>query len=391
MLGAACLHFDYVLWGWLLLAIGTFGFATGVLQVRLEYKQAANLACAPMVLVIVAGLILNLITKIRLSWVLALSWSLIAVLVLLASYGIFSSFRASRARVFVKSLGLIAFAIALVVVFHLFAQSLFPLDALLVFLAADNLRRGLYELFAGQAPTRSDEPALFFLPDIIVLALLIGGLVYYRDLLFFHMLNLTLVLGLFRFSAERFIPEIAARERRKIDEEHPQTPGSPVSFFVSLTGTHSSINLPMLFLLLAYLYLPLDQRIARSSTIHSSVFEVSIGLLGIVLAFSTLILGERLRKGERGRVKQTYLLQGLVGITFLFVIIAVVSFLGLTLEGTTQQAHSLQADDIVTEFLTNSDIQLQVITAMTNEFLFYAIPAALLYFYSLSQDLMERF
>jgi hypothetical protein len=34
---------------------------------------------------------------------------------------------------------------------------------------------------------------------------------------------------------------------------------------------------------------------------------------------------------------------------------------------------------------------LQVIVMVTNEFTFFVIPAALLYFYSLSQDFIERF
>jgi hypothetical protein len=230
VIGAVCLYHNYVIWGWLFLVVGTYGLAMGMLRVQIEHNRATDLAMIPTILVIVTGFYLNLIVRVRLSWVLALSWSFIATLMTLAGFGLFSSFRSSRVRVIAKSLALIVFSIVLIVVFHLYARELFPLDVILIFLAADNLRRGLYELFAGQSPTLSGEPVLFLLPDAIVLILLVGGLVHYRDLLFFHMFSVALVLALFRFSAERFIPKVAARERRKIDRGHSRDSGHPVSF-----------------------------------------------------------------------------------------------------------------------------------------------------------------
>jgi hypothetical protein len=125
--------------------------------------------------------------------------------------------------------------------------------------------------------------------------------------------------------------------------------------------------------------------------IQSDVFQVSISLLGLVVGFSTLILGEKFRKNDQGWERQTYLLRGLGGLTFLFFSIAVVSFIGISLKSAQQGVSLPSAAVILKEIHFNNDIQLQLFSTLTNEFVLFAIPAALLYFLALSQDFIERF
>jgi hypothetical protein len=388
--GATCLYFDYVFWGWFLLAVGAYGLVTGILQPRLGYEKATNVAMVTASLVVVIALFVNFITKTRPNWTLALSWVVIGILSTLAIYSILSFIKPNKARFLLKSLLVTVFAVGLIVIFHFYAQNLFPLNAILIFLGTGGLRQGLHELFTGRAEESLEETGLIFLADVLVIALLMGGLLYYRELLFFHMLIITLVLALFRFSVERFIPEVAAREHQKIDTEYSDRHKRSFSFFTSLTGFHASINLLMLPLLLGYLYLSFEQYVAKFA-IQSDVFQASISLLGIIAGFSALVLGERLRKSKPGWDRQTYLLRGLLGIAFLFSIIAMVAFAGMTLSSIVQQASLPTADEIVTQFLTSITVRSQVIAALTNEFTFFAIPAALLYFFFLSRDLVERF
>jgi hypothetical protein len=279
---------------------------------------------------------------------------------------------------------------ALFAIFDSYAQGLFLINALIIYIAMDNLRRGLHDLFLGQVVAPSKAKVLFFLPEALVLALLITGYVLYSDQVFLHMLSLSLVLALFRFSTETFIPEVAMRERQKLDKAATQKPQLSWSFFMSLTGIHSSVNLLMIPLLLGIIYLPIDKYLANSD-IQSIVFQVSIGLIGIIVAFSTLILSGRLSKRDEGYVKQTYLLNGLLGTTFLFIIIALVSFLGLTLKDSLQSTTLPSANEIISRFLYDRDMQTMTVVLLLNEFVFFAVPAALLYFFSLNQDLMERF
>jgi hypothetical protein len=390
ILGVPLLNFDYLFWAWFLFSIGAFGLITGILQSHLGYSTASNVGSALTLLVVTTGIYINIITKTRTTWILALSWFGVITLILLAGFGLSSLFKASGFRILFRSLGLIFFSLSLLLIYHFLVQRLFPFDVILIFMAVDSLRRGLYELFTGKMLKPSEDATLFFLPDLFILVLLISGLVYYRDWLFFHMIIVSLVLGLFRFSTEHFIPEIAERERRKIDKEHPkQNYRSSISFFGSLTGTHSSINLVILPLLLGFLYLSLNQYVIKSD-IQGNVFQVSIGLIGIIVAFTALILSQRLRRHEEGWGKQTYLLRGLLGITFLFVIITMISFLGASLKEVSQQVDLLEVNHIVAKFLTNPDVQLQVIAVATNEFVFFAIPASLLYFYSLNRDLTQQ-
>lgn len=305
VIGGVCLYYGYAFGGWFFLAIGTYGLVSGILQPRFGKDKAANIGTIPTILVIITGLYIHLIAKTNTDWVLASSGASIVALATVAGYGLFSSFKSGTVRVVLKSLAIVAFSIALVFIFHLWAQKVFLLNAVLLFMAAGSLRQGLYELLTGRSEQSTDEAGIYFAPDVFVLALLIGGLVYYRDLLFFHLFVITLALGLFRFSTERFISEISIREHQKIDADYPkQRRKFSFAFFASLTDVHASINLLMLPVLLGYLGLSLEQYVVRFE-IQSDVFQASIGVLGIVAGFSTLILGERLRKGDEGWAKLT--------------------------------------------------------------------------------------
>ena len=132
------------------------------------------------------------------------------------------------------------------------------------------------------------------------------------------------------------------------------------------------------------------------------MFEASISLLGIVIGFRTLILGDHLIKGSQGRQKQTYLLRGLVGIALLFLVIAGVAFLALVLQPIAAQLQSDVAqpqlvpqlpgiDQIISSFLFDETVRIRVLIALANEFLLFSIPAALFYLFSVIRDLVERY
>jgi hypothetical protein len=388
--GVACLYFGYTFWAWFLFAIGTYALVAGVLQPRLGNDKATNIGTVLLLIVVIIGIYFSIIATSTSIWSLPIFWALIVILGFLILFGMLELIKSNRIRVAFKSLGLVVLSATLFAIFDLYAQNLFLINAVIVYIAMDNLRRGLHDLFMGRVVTPSKAKVLFFLPDAIVLALLIAGFAFYHDQVFFHMLSLSLVLALFRFSTETFIPEIAIRERQKLDKEPTQKAQPSWSFFMTLTGIHSSVNLLMIPLLLGMIYLPIDKYLAGSE-IQSIVFQVSIGLIGIIVAFSTLILSGRLSKSDEGYAKQTYLLSGLLGTTLLFIIITLISFIGLTLKESLQPTNLPLANEIVSQFLYDRDMQIKTVVLLINEFVFFAVPAALLYFFSLNQDLMERF
>ena len=229
---------------------------------------------------------------------------------------------------------------------------------------------------------------------------MVCGFIYYQDSLFFHLLAVVLVIGVLKLATERYIPEVSERERAKIDQASRERKRG-LSMFRAVTGTHARVNLLMLPIFLLYENLGVERYLSLLD-LQGNVFEASISLLGIVIGFSTLILGDHLIKGSQGRQKQTYLLRGLVGIALLFLVIAGVAFLALVLQPMAAQLQSDVAqpqlvpqlpgiDQIISSFLFDETVRIRVLIALANEFLLFSIPAALFYLFSVIRDLVERY
>ena len=397
MVGLLCLvggvfshSYGWTFLSWLLFSVGVFGTISTLTQPWFNEEQSSeNFGLSAALIVASIGLYYDGIMKSDSGWDVALFWVLIVFFSSLAIYGLLSVIQSVKLRVVARSVVLLCFSGALATIYARYAKDLFPANVIIMFLAVDNLRRALSEL------TRSRQLengiGLFILPDAVVFFSLLYCSWRYADELLFHMAIVFSVLALFRFSLERFIPETTIRERKKLDTEVEQHERIVGSFFSELTGSHAKINFLMLPLLLMYLFLPIEQYVIQSEVV-SNVFQASIGLIGILIGFSTLILSGRVRKNEAGWERQSYILHGLLGVIFLFVVIAMVAFFGMSLKGSVEQKVNIHLLLPVQDgLLDNSQLQLQLIVIMLTEFVFFAIPAALVYFFSLSRDLLERY
>lgn len=390
IVGGALQYFDQTFFAWLLFAVGASTLFTGLLQPRVGHDAANNIGLGIAILVAIAGIYTQLITTLTEGWSLALAWGTIAILSFTALYGFSNSIKSLSIRLLIKPLGLMALGGTLALIFHLFGQNFLVLEVLILYLATDYLRRALYELLVGNNTAPSSAKLLFVIPDILVLSLLALGYTYYQDGVFFHLISLSLVLATLRFSTEVFIPEIAIRERKKLDEQGPVMGTSNISFFRSVTGTHSSVNFIMLPLLFITSYLPIDEYLFGSDT-QSVVFQVTTGLIGLVIAFSTIILSNRAKKDEPAFERQSYLLNGLFGVIVLLVIISLLSFLGMVVNNgmTTQELPSYK--QLVAGIWTDNGMRIVLLVLLINEFVFFAIPATLAYFLSINHDFNQRF
>jgi hypothetical protein len=387
-IGGVLLYFSQSFLGWVMLAIGAYGLAWNLMEPRMNKDQASTVAVVVVIIVVVTGIFLSVFPQIQVGWAQSLIITIAAALLVVALQGMFSLIRANKPRVFLKSLAILAFSIVLIALYHLYLRQVFLLNAATLFLAAVYCRQALHELLLVKVDGYTNSNALF-LPDALALIALIGGLIYYQDLLFFHLFVIILVMSVFKFATEKYISEAAEHEHAKIDEPVTEQKAG-TSFFVALTGTHSNSNLVMLPAFLIFEFLSLEKYVTGFD-IQGDVFQASIALLGIVIGFSTLILGERLAKNTEGWKKQTYLLRGLVGITLLFFIIAGVAFVARVLQPIVIQTQSPTASQMIAGFFSNDSVRIGTIAALANEFVLFSIPAALLYFFSLSRDLMERY
>lgn len=385
-----CAYLEVRIWPWIFFTLsGTF-VVIGTTQPRVGVEKANNVGLVTFLLLVAVSVYFTLIHRTAPSLIVTAAWFILVTIVSLAVFGATENIRSTKARTAIRLSLPIVLAGALLTIYVFYKPSNIVVRTFLVYFIADNLRRGLTQAIFGSTVVPSRARMAFVIPDGMVILLLLLGLSLYRDFLCFHILAATIAIGLFRFSIESFIPEVSKRERQKLGLRPHMHRHIPHTFFVSISGSHSSLNFLMILLTLTVIYYPIPEYLAALD-IQSVVFQASIGLLGIAVAFTTLILSNRLKHSDEGYSKQSYVLGGLFGATFLLTCIAFISFVGMTIKPALQQAGVPTITEISENFLYVREVQIKTAAMLMNEIVFFAIPAALLYFLSLNRDFTERF
>lgn len=249
------------------------------------------------------------------------------------------------------------------------------------------LRQGLH-IFLMNLPIGEEISArIYLLPEVVTLFALFYLSQFSRSDLYFHMILAILAIACFKFASERSIPELEAGERAKVGDTETNKPA--VSFYTTLQGYYAGINSPLLGLLEFLTFFNLSQRLILSNW-QGTVFQAGLALLTIVLSFMFLILGQRKRSENP---KQRYILQGLTGITLIYIVISTVAFLAMAI--TPNDPSKLVVPDFthssLLAMLTNKDESLSLLLFALYEWVFLAVPLSLAYIYAIARDFLARY
>ena len=396
LIGFACLigvfvlfYFQLAFWGWALLGIAVYGFMEPMVRKTRYASRSTDVAVAGCIFAWVAGLVWALWGRNIPPQVAGLAVFIALVLCFVLVYAlIYQVTQGRQARILISS-GLCLLAGGLFAFYQLLAHTIPILDIATLFLAADTLRRGVHNLLANLLDTWPGTWSLFLLPEALTILVLLLLSQFAELEPYFHMTLVILAIALFKYASERTLPELDAGERAKIGDTESVKPAT--RFYTSLQGLHSSINLLLLGLVALLTYFGLPQRLI-SSSLQGTVFQAGLALLGIVVAIALLILGQRRSKSTL-TPRQQYILQGLLGIIFIFIVISAVAFIGMAITSADIANLALPnlRQDSLTKILMNKDATFGLLVLALYEWIFIAVPLSLAYIYAVIQDFLSRY
>jgi hypothetical protein len=320
-------------------------------------------------------------------WAWGIIWSLGAVLCYVVVFGILGQIADSERKTRWRGIGLCLLAFLLTwIALSKAGEYLLPQTLILSF-AAFYFQQSIHTLILAHREVDTISIARYLVPGWLTLAGLTFLATRFPIEPMFHVAVQTLVAMLYRAAAQRSITELEARERAKVGILASARQSE--TFYSALAEAHASV-LPSLFhySLIALIVFDLPPRLLRSG-MFGNVFEASLALSGIVVAFALFTL-------ERGAIAgspqlQQRILAGLKGIVLIFVVISAIAFIPLAVASGENSPALMPAlaQMKLQDVTSDGQVAFTLTILAMNEALFFAVPMALSFVYAVVRDFLS--